>query len=294
MRRASQDYAFIIQNGVFIGIALGHDFCAEHEWGIKDLRRIFGIPEGSKKNMGIASRIITACPPLVFKEGITKKVKHAILYTTNKYYNEEQRQHIPYELNDYVKTIQWNLKWNEERKITPKTDALITAWNSGSFGVAVYGNQETEYLKDLHEQILNLNLAILTTKFEAFRGSSLCLLITDRIPQSTLDSIYKSDKECYDLIDYEESIGMTDIKNKFGNKNGYHGEKYFMACSPKWLDYEDSMTRDAIKKEINTQYDIRYWINYSDNDNNYGWYTVEEIREWLTGDKKLVQIRKGH
>ena len=66
-----------------------------------------------------------------------------------------------------------------------------------------------------------------------------------------------------------------------------------MACSPKWICYGDEEAREATKKKMNTQYDIMYWINYSDADDNFGWYTVEEIKEWLTGNKKLVEIRKG-
>ena len=63
-----------------------------------------------------------------------------------------------------------------------------------------------------------------------------------------------------------------------------------MACSPKWINYEDAEAREKRKKEMNTEYDIMYWINYSDDDNNYGWYTVEQIREWLKGNKKLTEV----
>ena len=37
-----------------------------------------------------------------------------------------------------------------------------------------------------------------------------------------------------------------------------------------------------------------YFRNKADNDNNNGWYTVEEIKKWLTTPKlHLVNIRKG-
>ena len=61
MRTASQDYAIITSEDgkEFLGIALGYDYCAEHEWGIKEIKQRFAIPEASKKNMGVASRSIT-------------------------------------------------------------------------------------------------------------------------------------------------------------------------------------------------------------------------------------------
>ena len=69
MRRAVNDYYFIIDEDEFIGVSLGYDFTSEHEWGIKDMKRIFGTPESSKKNLGIKSRTITKCPKeLVYKE----------------------------------------------------------------------------------------------------------------------------------------------------------------------------------------------------------------------------------
>lgn len=102
--------------------------------------------------------------------------------------------------------------------------------------------------------------------------------------------MYYADKEYYDREDYESEIGMKDIIEKHGNKNGYNGLHYFMACSPKWISYKDAEYREEYKKKNNTNYDIIYWINYSDDDNNYGWYTVEQIREWLTGDKKLTEV----
>ena len=96
----------------------------------------------------------------------------------------------------------------------------------------------------------------------------------------------------FDREDYEEKIGMKKIVAE-KKHNGYKGAKYFCACSPKWIDYEDPENREKCKKEMNTKFDIQYWVNYSDDDDNYGYYTVEEIREWLTGTKKLVEIRKG-
>jgi hypothetical protein len=63
-----------------------------------------------------------------------------------------------------------------------------------------------------------------------------------------------------------------------------------MACSPRWIDYEDEEEREKLKKARNTKYDISYWINYSDDDDNAGWYTVEEIMRWLKSDKKLTEV----
>ena len=41
MRRAHQDFYFLIDEDSFLGINLGWDFCAEHEFGISRLRTHF-------------------------------------------------------------------------------------------------------------------------------------------------------------------------------------------------------------------------------------------------------------
>lgn len=306
MRKASQDYGIIVEDGKFIGIALGYDYCAEHEWGIEEIRRICEIPISSKKNMGIKSRTITKVPPLVFKEEVvkrdTKRIKknsYAILYTGSTWRTpEQQHEYTPHAFENYKESLNWNAEWNAKHPDTRgDKDNIITAWSGSGFGIAVMGEKEVEWLKELKTAIEEKKLTIAVANLRAknpFAGSSLCLMITDRIPRETIDVMYRADKVYFDRQDYEEKIGMKKIIEKYGNKNGSNGLHYFMACSPKWIDYNNEEgTLEEQKKKRNTKYDILYWINYSDNDNNFGYYTVEEIREWLTGKKRLVEIRKG-
>lgn len=301
MRKATQDYAIITSDNEtqLLGIALGYDYCAEHEWGIKEIKTMFGIPESSKKNMGVKSRSITKnIDNLVFKKETYKKQKFAILYTGNRYQYGDNENLIPHYLKNYKEDIRWRLQWEAEnpREGRDSKDPIVTAWSSSGFGVGVMGEKEVQWLEELYEAFNNKNVVIAMLNLRVlnpFAGTSLSLMIKDRLPQEISDMMYSADKEYYDREDYEKKIGMKKIIEKYGNKNGYHGLHYFMACSPKWINYNDKESREEQKKKRNTKYDIMYWVNYSDNDNNWGWYTVEEIKEWLTGKKKLAEIRKA-
>jgi hypothetical protein len=296
MRKASADYSIIVIDDKFVGFSLGYDYCAEHEWGIKGIEESFGIPEGSKKTMGIVGRTITKCPPLIFKEEFKvkkKKTTHGAILFTGKNYctQEENEKYVPRDFEKYMETIEWNKEHQSEYR-EPK-DFIITTWNEDGFGVAVVGDSEVEYLKELHKAFNNKNVTIAMTSLGAFGGSSLCLLITNRVPAETSQQMFDDDKEYFDRVDYEEKIGMAKIIEKRGRVD-YHKLHYFDACLPKWIGYNNAEAREEYKKKHNTKYDINYWIENSDDDSNRGWYTVEEIREWLTGTKKLTEIRKAH
>lgn len=297
MRKASQDYGMIVIDDKFIGISLGYDFCAEHEWGIKDMKLRFGIPERTSKTLGIKARSITKnIDTLMFKKQTYKKQKFGLLYTGYKYGSfEESEKQIPYYLENYKQDILWRKEYDEKYPPRDKDskDLIVTAWSGEGFGIGVMGEKEVGYLEELHQAFKDVNITITYMNMISktpFSNSALCILIRDRIPEEFLVSMYNADKEIQDLVDYEKKIGMTKIKEKYGNKNGYRGHGYYIACSAEWIDYDDEENREKIKKEYNTKYDIIYWVNYSDDD-THGRFSVEEIKEWLTSKKKLSEIR---
>ena len=84
MRRGYKEFGIIEENGIFYGISLGWDFCAEHEWGIKGLKRILGI---NSDNLGIKGRTITKNDEVIF----IKDKKQALLRTKPWNYKPEHK-----------------------------------------------------------------------------------------------------------------------------------------------------------------------------------------------------------
>jgi hypothetical protein len=169
---------------------------------------------------------------------------------------------------------------------------LLTAWDGNDFCVIVNNVENAKYLKDLYEAALNSDMLIGSFRnLKAFEGTSLSLTIGSNLPKEAIDQMYQTDKAKVDLSDYEDIIGMTKLKEE-ASKVDYQNNHYFLACSPSWISYGDPVLLEQLKAEIGTKYDIQYWINYSDDDNNYGYYKVEEIIKWLsTPGLKLTQIR---
>lgn len=269
MRRAYNNVKFIEDEKTFYGVSLGYDFCAEHEWGIKSLKSLFGI---DSTKMGIAGRTITKNDSVFFMQG-----DKAVLRTNKRYDFQDEltfKNAICSQLSLYDKQV------------------LTTAWDENSFGVAVKGIENVNKLKELHEAFLRKDIIIgtLAPILPAFENASLSLLIKSKLPKEAIDQMMHVDKKAQDLLDYEKKIGVTKLKEK---KSGYKAEKYFMACSPKWINYEDKEAKEKRKRELNTKYDIVFWVNYSDDDDNYGWYTAEDIIKWLsTPGLKLKSLNK--
>ena len=203
MRIGSHDYGIFIDNKKnFIGVSLGYDYCAEHEWGYDDLKRKFGIPELKKKTLGVKSRSITKCiENLIFLRQTFKKKKFAILYTGSDWTpKEECAATLPHYLENYKKDIEWRVEYDKKhpRESQEEKDPITTAWDGNSFGIGVMGAENAEYLYELYQAFLNKKITIgCVNKMpnNPFNHSSLTIMITDKIPQEYVDMMYSVDKK---------------------------------------------------------------------------------------------------
>ncbi len=287
MRKAYNNFDFITHNDQFIGVSLGYDFCAEHEWGIKGIKRDFGVGEEetgilkslfSQTKFGLPQRMITRGKIFFLEEG-----EFTFLCSPDHmdWFEKKQEKSLKKVLPRDLHLDGFNKK------------SIQTAWSENNFSVLTNDEQGRTYLKELKEAFDKNDIAIASLAGGPFANASLSLVIASKLPEEVTKQMYDADKSAHDLVEYEKKIGMTDLKAKV--KSTYKGEKYFMACSAKWIKYGDEKAREEMKQKLGTKYNITYWVNYSDDDNNYGSYTVEEIKKWLsTPGLKLTQIRKAN
>lgn len=86
-----------------------------------------------------------------------------------------------------------------------------------------------------------------------------------------------------ELNAYERKIGMHKLKNK-----AKQAGKFWLACSAQYLN-------GAHRGK--TKYKISYWVNYGDSyddQGTYGWFTVEQIKEWLSTPKLKLKGLGGN
>ncbi len=265
MRKAYHDVSIVRneeKDNQLIGVSLGYDYCAEHEWGIKGIKREFGI-DNSK--IGIEGRSITKGSVLYKEKGNFALIRNADNFQITYYKLDEK---------NFDECLPHDLKYLREDK------EIHTAWAEDDFCVV----GPIDVIKELKEAFDNKNIAFATINtMAAFGGTSLCILIKDRIPQEAVDQMAYVDNKAIDLKKYEDEIGITKLKeqkymSKYSSDFDKKKHKYWMALSPSWINYKNE--NPDVKKRYNTEYNIKYWVNYGD-DETYGWFTVEQIKQWL-------------
>lgn len=278
MRRGHKNGWLDDDNKQMIGINLGADYCAEHEWGTKDLRNILGV-EDDKNVMGIERYRIRA-----------PKVEHIFLREENK--NNAALICIPYawEMKDWA-AQKFEKLGHGELHIFDKEE-LATAWSGKDFGIRVKRPVNIKRLKRLHSAILNKEACIWLGGGGVFQNAGLCIAIIDAVPEHLKKQMYDSHVERKKLEDASDATG---IKQKIDALNEAHHEKHresfharmyppcgYMALSPAWLN-----------GDAKSKHPVMYWLNPNDQQNNhYGWYTVEQLEQWMEGKGPVIERAK--
>lgn len=260
MRRTSKPQLLKNEQGEGVVLCLGADFCAEHEWGIKDVNEYFGIPlKATSKVFGIQARAITQLP----KEGVlllshTNKV--ALVFDPYLNWQIEKGESITW------KHLSAELRARED-------DTLQAAWDQKSFGVIGCG-EDVIFLKRLHQAFLDKDVAIWLGGGGPFENAGLCIGITSLIPDEGKKTMADAD---LDRIALQEATDKTGI---IARLDAAKCRSY--ACSARWA---------SEKEKERTKYPIIFWLNPVDqNDNNYGWFTIEELEQWIKGIGPIPKV----
>jgi hypothetical protein len=252
MRRAYKSEIWE-SNGEFVGINLGSDFVAEHEWGIKAIKESFNMSE-NEAILGIAKRMIFDVPKnLIYRDIAINKKKYYVLILIG-YYNYEKLLQTPIE-----NWLPGDLK--------PCDDSdLVCAWSERSFGILVSDKYKNQ-LEILYKAFQDKDIVIGIGGDNVFKNGGLKLAIASKLPKEIVDEVYNSDLDIFNLKMTVKETGIYDILKK--------AKKRYLSLFPKW--------KDESKKEV------IFWLNPTHQHlYNYGWYTVQDLIEWADNKGKII------
>ena len=249
----------------FVGVNLGADYCAEHEWGIERLCKYLGVYNHTKDNekaylsmkdniqrglgydpvFGVEARTITNTDNLLATKHILKGKTVYALYCGANYF----LKHCSSKLSDEIKP------WNDEWEISG-------AWSEHDFGFIV---RNRKIINDLVDAANKHNLFITTAGGGPFENGGLKLLIASRMPDGVLDKMYKADADSYDLLTKAYGSGIYDELKQAG--------KQFFALSPRLDDNGE----------------LIFWLNPHEQDKYHAcWCTLQDLRDWINDTGKII------
>lgn len=263
--RRGRDSVFQIVGNELLYVALGADHTAEHEWGIKDIKRSLGIPETpDRQNAGIEARIATKLPDRMAYLSLkgSKSKKDPCPQTKALVVGVDGVDESSYLFTSWDALI-FPRPWRDE---PPPTHA--TAWCGESFGIRAVESLWPA-LDQLWAAMQRLDLAIWVGASGPFGGGlGLILGIPSAIPNESLQMMRDGD---LDNITLKETAEATGIEARLKAA----GKKWF-ALSPRWAN--DEKTK------------VQFWLNPMDQKrNNAGWFDVQALDQWADGKGPVVK-----
>lgn len=262
MRRSRETTIIRDDNGTLIGIAMKADFTAEHEWGIQDLKAKLGV---KNTKLGIQGRVIHA-PGSVF---LLKSKKGAYLYVPAYFEPDTDKLDKESELHG----------WREE--------TLSSAWSGKDVCVYAKNKEDIQALEEIYAHVQKKNVAIGLGGADPnnpFERAGLNLMIVSQMPNDVLQKIYDDD---LDYSNLQKADKKTKLKEAIQAK--YEGQWVGKPrISPSWAK-DCPATRNEKPIAESTKYTVVYWMNSS---KYCGWYTVEEIRQWMKTGKGIIEDEK--
>jgi len=260
----------------FIGFVLGGDSVSEHEWGIDGIKSLLGIPRADSGLIGIdkrksegpvdAKRVLLQSVTLA-TEPRSKKTKQnfRVLYVT---YNSDHDR----DSKSLAKALVDQYRWTSDT-------SLFGAWDSDDFVVISADEKMHGHIDALAQSIIAGDVAAWVGRFDRnpFSAAGLAITIVSRIPAEHLEAMRDADIARNNLIATSKATGIESRLEAAGLR--------WFALSPRLANEEEAKR---------TEHKVVFWLNPRDqSDNNFGWFTVEELDQWAAGEGPVPKHPKA-
>jgi len=266
--RATLGADFLEHEGVVIGVNLGADACSEHEWGIKETRRAFGMDDNA---MGIA-RYKTGELRQGYKLHFIKNKRTAVLTFDEHYrfdYLEKEGK-----LNTPKEVVDGEIKWQVEslyNKDLSRRKDVAAAWDDGSFQIVARA-EHADRLEELYNALNSGNASIWLGGGGVFKNAGLMVCVFNKVPKEADETMRQSHQDAKDAAEFEAKTGIKELLQKAG--------KQYYALS--------------IRKNDDVPEGYMWWLNPMDQENNHwGWVTLQDLKDWAENKGRIPNVKKS-
>jgi len=266
--RRSYNAEWLLEGDALIGVGLGSDFCAEHEWGTKELQDYFGLDAALD---GLPRRTVTDVPSglelFEFKTRANSARNQKAFQALAIFYRYP---------SSYGKNPLEILQKGELQR--HGKEGLSAAWDEKSFALIAYAEEDRKKLKQLWEAFQRKDIAFWPNIGVFHTGTGLTFVMPSLVPQKHKDAMLESDLDYKLLLKKSEALGIETLLKEAG--------KRWFSLTPKWSKDLKS-TKDG---EVKTAYEVLYWLNPMEQQRyNSGWYTIEDLKLWAKNEGPVVR-----
>jgi len=258
MRKGNKPEVLLTEDGKLQAIDLSADYCAEHEWGIKDIKRDFGINDTlTARNIGIKRFAVKKSNANLvhFRKG----AECILLYS---------------DMNEWEPDMDFDKAKGRLRDINER-DEIYAGWSTEDFGIYMKNDSE-DMLMELYTALQNKEAAIWLGGHGAFKNSGFIIGIVKNISDDNLKIMKDADEDQLKLNKAVKKSGILKrLEAKQNTKEGYHRPCGYHCCKAAWIS--ENRAKDSY-------WNIMFWLNPQNQaDNNFCWCTVEELDLWIAG-----------
>ena len=260
-------------NGDIIGIGLSPSYVGQHQNGIDRLLRTIGAKGNPDQGVRSFDEHVATRKP----EWDRKDLEH-----DEKLYLDTGNR--PKKLKSYSSTLCVNSSIDHAIKKSQRysPNSIVTgAWDESSFAIRGYGDEGKALVDLIQEGIAGLDLVAWISHSREFDYGSLCIARRTLIPDDFVQAYDAEVEGRRRLILAAEATGIQHRIDAAPRSS--HGliHRHYYALSPAWID------ADRAKRSIHP---VQFFLNPADSQkNNYGWFTVEELDQWLEGHGPVVK-----
>ena len=209
--RRGRDCNLLGKEGVFIGVNLGADYTAEHEWGIEYLKSDLGIPV---EGVGISGRTI----------------------------GSEAYQHVkrlPLKDGEVIYLSRNGLDYALDRELFLRDgEDLACGWSDSTFAIRATKKHATE-METLWQAFQRGDVAVWRGGGGMFQNAGLVIVIASLIPADGAEAMAEADRDRARLIVAAKATGIEERLRA--------AKRRWFALSPRWADEE----KKAVKFWLN-------------------------------------------
>lgn len=257
------------------GVFLAADYCGQHENGIVPLERMFAI---DRSIPGIPGR--TATRAVTQFTAINKTVRRETPES-----KKGRRRYVEHSIQMLSVSHIFNEEMLIQRDFTESTD-IIGAFADDAFAIAAYSDPAKVALDEIRHGIQTGDLMIMMGggSKNPFDRGGLVIARASKVPAEQAQVTLEADLEAIRLADAARATGIQEKLDARPDQRGPFPLRRYFALAPAW-------TSPGLIKGRSTSHPVIFFLNPAEQSkNNHGWFTVEELEQWLDGKGPIPKV----